>query len=110
MDGPYHYEDGFDSHWNGDGQELSGLGADVATAAPDSSSTPDWLKQISSGLTSIGQSYATIQASKQIAKTGQVPTAQVNVGVSPDAKKMLMIGGGIAAAMLGLYLLTSKRR
>lgn len=108
MDAPYGYDDGYETYYDGNGNSLGGLG-DTAPATAPADATPSWLQQITSGLTSIGQSVATIQASKQIAKTGQVPTAQVNVGVAPDVQKKLMIGGGIAAGLLVLYLVMKKR-
>jgi len=97
-----------DNYYSEEGyNEMSGMGA-ADTTTNTGSSLPSWLQNAISAGTQIAQSAAQVQAAKQIAKTGQVPTAQVNVGVAPDAKKALMIGGGVALGLLALYVVMKK--
>ncbi len=78
------------NYWNGDGVETLG----DATAASD---TP-WWQNVITGITQIGTSAAQIEAMRQQAKTGQVPQAQLNVGLETGTRNtmLMVIGGGIA--------------
>jgi len=82
-----------------DGDGLEGLGADTtdATAAPAAT----WWQNLISAGGQIATQVAQVKAAQQIAKTGQVPTAQVNVGVASDTQKMLLYGAlGIGVVLL----------
>lgn len=111
----YHPETGYETYYDGDGRSLGGLGADISpvpqqtAAAPSSSTLPSWLQDIIGAGSQIATTAAQVSAAKQIAKTGQVPTAQVNVGVAPDTKKALYIGGGIALGLIGLMIVMKKK-
>lgn len=90
-------------HWNGDG--IEGLGADAAAPA----AAPTWWENLISAGTQIAQGAAQVKAAKEIAKTGQVPTAQLNVGMAPETQKMLMIGGIALGGVLLLSMLKKRR-
>ena len=103
----YHYESGYDTFWDGDGRELRGLG-DATTTTPAQGSTSWWQDLISAG-GQIATQVAQVKAAQQIAKTGQVPTAQLNVGVAPDTQKLVMIGGAVALGALLLFMIGKRR-
>jgi hypothetical protein len=79
--------------WDHDG--FDGLGQDTATAQE-----VPWYEKGIELLTGITQAASQYQAAKYQAETGQVPTAQVNVGVAPETQK-LAIGVGIGLLVIG---------
>lgn len=88
--------------------EMSGLAATDPTATTSTSTLPTWLQDVLSAGSQLATTAAQVTAAKQIAKTGQVPTAQVNVGVAPDTKKALIIGGTIALGLLGVWMFSRR--
>lgn len=89
-------------HWNGDGVE--GLGADAAAEPAQT-----WWQQLIGAGTQVATAAAQVKAAKEIAKTGQVPTAQLNVGMAPETQKMLMIGGIALGGVLLLSMMKKRR-
>lgn len=115
----YHHdsENGYETYYDGNGGELSGLGDTVPVAAPSATAsppgaTPTWWENLIGAAGQIGTQVANVKAAQQIAKTGQVPTAQVNVGVSGDVQKLLIYGGVALGGLLLLSMLSrrGKRR
>jgi len=115
MESVYHHDSGYETYYDGDGNLLAGLGQTVSppvsspTPAPAPSSLPAWLQNLLGAGSQIATTAAQVEAAKQIAKIVKVPTAQVNVGVSPEVKPLL-IGGAIGLGVLSLFLIMSKRR
>ncbi len=86
------------------GQGLQGFGEDA----------PNWYdKYIAPLVSSAGQiaaAKAQVQAINQQAKTGIVPSANVNVGITPDVQKILLYGGLALAGVLVLNTFMKKGR
>jgi hypothetical protein len=103
----YSYTNEWEGYHDGDGHEtLQGLGQTATETTSDS--TPQWLKDLSSGLSTIGATAGQVYAAKEIARTGQVPTAQVNVGVAPETQKMLLYGGLAAVGLIALFMYSKR--
>ena len=112
--------------WNTEAAYLGDDATDdsTGTTAPADTSTPSWLNTALQAIGTIGTSVAQIQQAKSInsinlqrAQQGlpaftadQLPTASVQLGVSPTIKNVMYIGAGLLGALLVYKMVSGKRR
>lgn len=90
-------------------QYFDGDGIESHTPMGDITQQSWWQNLIDAG-TQIATGAAQVKAAKEIAKTGQVPQAQLNVGLETNTARMVMIGGAVGLGALLLFMMTNRRR